>query len=108
MIDLQSVAPWDRALVAASVARTGRLVLVEESPYTGGWGGDIAAHVASESFHDLRSPIVRFTCPDVPVPYPAHLEQRFLPAVDDVRAGITELIETNRRPRPWWEQEGIA
>lgn len=108
VIDLQSVAPWDRALVAASVARTGRLVLVEESPYTGGWGGDIAAHVASESFHDLRSPIVRFTCPDVPVPYPAHLEQRFLPAVDDVRAGITELIETNRRPRPWWEQEGIA
>jgi len=42
------------------------------------------------------------------VPYPAHLEQRFLPSVDDVRAGISELIATSRRPRPWWEREGYA
>lgn len=108
IIDLQTVVPWDKTRVCESVAHTGRLVLVEESPYSGGWGTDVAAHVAGECFHDLKSPIVRFTCPDVPVPYPAHLEQRFLPAADDVRSGITELIDTNRRPRPWWEREGYA
>jgi pyruvate dehydrogenase E1 component beta subunit len=108
VIDLRTLVPWDRDRVCESVARTGRLVLVEESPYSGGWGTEIAAHVAGECFHHLRAPIVRFTCPDVPVPYPAHLEQRFLPSAADVRAGIAELIGTGRRPRPWWEQEGFA
>ena len=107
VIDLRTLVPWDRDRVCDSVTRTGRLVLVEESPYSGGWGTEIAAHVAGECFSDLRAPIVRFTCPDVPVPYPAHLEQRFLPSADDVRLGITELIETSRRPRPWWEREGL-
>jgi pyruvate/2-oxoglutarate/acetoin dehydrogenase E1 component len=108
IIDLRTLVPWDRALVCESVERTGRLVLVEESPYSGGWGTEIAAHVAGECFHALRSPVVRFTCPDVPVPYPAHLERRYLPSADDVRAGIDELIATGRRPRPWWEKEGFA
>jgi len=108
VIDLRTLIPWDRERVLESVERTGRLVLVEESLYSGGWGTEIAAHVGAECFHTLKAPIVRFTCPDVPVPYPAHLEQRFLPSVDDVRAGISELIATSRRPRPWWEREGYA
>lgn len=107
VIDLRTLVPWDRERVCESVARTGRLVVVEESPYSGGWGTEIAAHVAGECFGDLRAPIVRFTAPDVPVPYPAHLEQRFLPSVDEVRWGIGELIKTSRRPRPWWEREGL-
>lgn len=108
VIDLRTLVPWDRTTVCESVERTGRLVIVEESPYSGGWGTDIAAHVAGECFHALRSPIIRLTCPDVPVPYPAHLERRYLPSVEDVRAAISELIRTDRRPRPWWEVEGYA
>ncbi len=108
IIDLRTLVPWDRERVCESVERTGRLVLVEESPYSGGWGTEIAAHVAGECFHSLRAPVIRFTCPDVPVPYPAHLERRYLPDATDVRAGITELISTGRRPRPWWETEGYA
>ena len=107
VIDLRTLVPWDRERVCESVSRTGRLVVVEESPYSGGWGTEIAAHVAGECFGDLRAPIVRFTCPDVPVPYPAHLEKRFLPSVEEVRWGIGELIETSCRPRPWWEREGF-
>ncbi len=105
VIDLRTLVPWDRDLVGESVARTGRLVLVEENPRAGGWGAEIAAHVASDCFDALRAPVVRFTCPDVPVPYPAHLERRYLPSADDVRAGITELLATGQRPRPWWETE---
>ena len=108
VIDLRTLVPWDKTRVCESVSRTGRLVLVEESPYSGGWGTDVAAHIAGECFHQLKAPIVRFTCPDVPVPYPAHLEQRYLPSPHDVRDGITQLIETGRRPRPWWEREGYA
>ena len=108
IIDLRTLVPWDRGLVCESVERTGRLVLVEESPYSGGWGTEIAAHIAGECFHALRAPVVRFTCPDVPVPYPAHLERRYLPSASDVRAGIEELISGGRRPRPWWEKEGYA
>ena len=108
MIDLRTLVPWDRARVCESVERTGRLVLVEESPYAGGWGTDIAAHVGAECFHALKAPIVRFTCPDVPVPFPAHLEQQYLASAADVQAGITELLATGRRPRPWWEREGYA
>jgi acetoin:2,6-dichlorophenolindophenol oxidoreductase subunit beta len=108
IIDLRTLVPWDRARVCESVERTGRLVIVEESPYSGGWGTEVASHVAAECFHALRAPVVRFTCPDVPVPYPAHLERRYLPDAADVRSGITELIRTSRRPRPWWEKEGYA
>ena len=108
VIDLRTLVPWDRSCVCESVERTGRLVLVEESPYAGGWGTDIAAHVAAECFHALKAPIVRFTSPDVPVPFPAHLEQQYLVSVADVQAGITELLATGRRPRPWWEREGYA
>jgi pyruvate/2-oxoglutarate/acetoin dehydrogenase E1 component len=108
VIDLRTLVPWDRSCVCESVERTGRLVLVEESPYAGGWGTDIAAHVAAECFHALKAPIVRFTSPDVPVPFPAHLEQQYLVSVADVQTGITELLATGRRPRPWWEREGYA
>lgn len=108
VIDLRTLVPWDRSRVCESVERTGRLVLIEESPYSGGWGTEIAAHVAGECFHALKAPIVRFTCPDVPVPYPAHLERRYLPNADDVRSGIDELIQHSRRPRPWWEKEGYS
>lgn len=108
LIDLRTLVPWDRACVEASVARTGRLVIVEESPYTGGWGTDIAAHVASHCFEHLRAPVVRLACPDVPVPYPAHLEQVYLPSIQGIAAAITHLVTTGTRPTNWWEREGLA
>jgi acetoin:2,6-dichlorophenolindophenol oxidoreductase subunit beta len=108
IIDLRTLVPWDRTTVLDSVARTGRLVVVEESPYSGGWGTEIASHVGAECFSALRAPIVRFTCPDVPVPYPAHLEKRYLPDAASIRADISELIGTSQRPRPWWEKEGYS
>lgn len=108
VIDLRTLIPWDRGIVERSVARTGRLVIVEESPDSGGFGTDIAAHVAGRCFRSLRAPVVRFTAPDVPVPYPAHLERRYLPDAADVAAGIDHLIATGEAPQPWWITEGVA
>jgi len=108
VIDLQSLIPWDRQTVLDSVRKTGLLVVVEESPATGGWGTEIAAHVAAEAFGELKGPVTRITCPDVPVPFAEDLEGRFLPDPDYVVAQVSELLETGRKPRPWWEKEGLT
>jgi pyruvate dehydrogenase E1 component beta subunit len=108
VIDLQSLIPWDRQAVLESVRKTGRLVTVEESPATAGWGTEIVSHVAAETFGELKAPVTRITCPDVPVPFAEDLERRFLPSAEYVAAQVSELVETNRRPSPWWEQEGLA
>jgi acetoin:2,6-dichlorophenolindophenol oxidoreductase subunit beta len=105
IIDLQTLVPWDKRAVVDSVGRTGRLVVVEEGPWTGGWSNDIAAHVSAELFGALRTPVLRITCPDVPVPHSAELERRYLPSPEYVAEQTTQLIETGRPPSPWWARE---
>lgn len=108
VIDLLTIQPWDRDLVLESVARTGHLVVVEESPWSGGWGADIAAAAAQEAFTDLKAPVVRVTTPDVPVPFAPELEARFLPSADEVVAQVDALLATGQPLRPWWVREGVA
>ncbi|HET9665653.1 MAG TPA: transketolase C-terminal domain-containing protein [Desertimonas sp.] len=105
IIDLQTLVPWDRRAVVESVRRTGRLVVVEEGPWTGGWSNDIAAHISAELFGSLQAPVLRVTCPDVPVPHSAELERRFLPSPEYVAEQTSRLIETSRTPAPWWAGE---
>jgi acetoin:2,6-dichlorophenolindophenol oxidoreductase subunit beta len=105
LIDLQTLVPWDKDTVLTSVRRTGRLVVVEENPLTGGWGTEIASHVGSHVFRYLRAPIMRITCPDVPVPFADELEARFLPTPDYVEQQVTALIKTGELPPHWWEEE---
>jgi pyruvate/2-oxoglutarate/acetoin dehydrogenase E1 component len=104
VIDLQTLVPWDRATVVDSVARTGRLVVVEEAPQAGGWGTEITDHVYGELFGELSAPALRITTPDVPVPYSGALEARFLPSAEYVREQVEELLSTGRRPEPWWKR----
>lgn len=108
VIDLLSLQPWDRDAVFSSVQRTKRLVTVEENPRSGGWGADIVAAVEEELHSDLVAPMVRVTAPDVPVPFAPDLEERFLPAADEVRIQIDGLLENGRSPGPWWVREGVA
>jgi pyruvate dehydrogenase E1 component beta subunit len=103
VIDLRTLVPWDESVVTRSVAKTGRLILVEENPYTGGWGGHIASHVASRMFGKLRAPVHRITAPDIHVPFNIELERRYLPSPDYVAAQVAELLDTGRAPAPWWE-----
>ena len=71
--------------MTASVAKTGRLVTVEENQFTGGWGSDIVSYVASQGYGDLNAPPLRVTAPDVHVPYGTVLEQRYMPGPEYVR-----------------------
>ena len=106
VIDLQTLQPWDTEAVLDSVSRTGRLGVVEECPYSGGWGADIVATVVSEAFGDLSAPPIRMTAPDVHVPFGKELEQRYLPSVEYVTSQVGELLATGESPPHWWERDG--
>lgn len=108
VIDLRTLVPWDRSTVLESVARTGRLVTFEEAPASGGWGEGICAAVNAELFGQLAAPPVRITCPDTPVPYPAHLERLYLPQADEFLTQLKQYVSTDRAPTPWWVREGVS
>jgi pyruvate dehydrogenase E1 component beta subunit len=103
VIDLQTLIPWDKETIVASVRRTGRLITIEESPDSGGWGAGIVAEVVAETFGTLAAPPLRITCPDVPVPYGRALEERYLPSVGYVISQVSHLIKTGKRPDHWWK-----
>ena len=104
VIDLLSVVPWDVETILRSTLRTRRLVIVEENPYTGGWGAHIAAHIGGLTFGDLRAPIHRITSPDVPVPFNIDLERRYIPSSEYVATQVGELLTSGRCPAPWWSK----
>jgi pyruvate dehydrogenase E1 component beta subunit len=104
VIDLRTIMPWDQDLVRASVAKTGRLVTVEENQFTGGWGTGIVSYIASSIFGELVAPPMRITAPDVHVPYGTELEQRYLPSVGYVTSQINSLLKTGVPPKKWWEE----
>jgi pyruvate dehydrogenase E1 component beta subunit len=108
LIDLQTVVPWDRETIRASVAKTGRLIVIEESPESGGWGSEIISEVVRSNFSDLKSTPFRMTTPDVPVPYNGDLEARFVPQVADIAAKIKYALKNSGAPAPWWVEEGVS
>jgi len=104
VIDLGSISPWDVDCVAQSVERTGRLVLVEANPYSGGWGAEVVAEIGSRCHGKLVAPSHRITCPDIPVPYASELEALYVPTVSSVTEQLDELVATGKLPEPWWHQ----
>ncbi len=86
VIDLRTIRPLDTATIIASIARTNRIVTVEEGWPVAGIGSEIAAVVMEQGFDHLDAPLVRVTGKDVPMPYAANLEKLALPQVDDVVA----------------------
>lgn len=93
IIDLRTIAPWDRETVLASVRRTRRCLIVHEDTRTAGFGAEIAAVVAEEAFFSLDAPIRRFAIPDVPVPHNFGLMDAVVPGVDSIAAHMTEILE---------------
>lgn len=84
VIDVRSLVPLDTAAILASVAKTSRLVTVEENPRLCGWGAEIASIVADEAFWDLDGPVVRITTPHVPLPAADSLEDVTIPSVERI------------------------
>jgi pyruvate dehydrogenase E1 component beta subunit len=79
--------------ILAEVAKTGRLVTIEENPRLCGWGAEIASIVADEIFWDLDGPIIRITTPHIPLPSADLLEDNTIPSVERVVREIREKID---------------
>jgi 2-oxoisovalerate dehydrogenase E1 component len=92
LIDLRTIAPWDRAMVLESVNKTGRCLIVHEDTMTAGFGAEIAAVVASDCFWSLDAPVERLTVEDVPMPYHPVLLNAVLPDAEKIAASIRGLL----------------
>jgi 2-oxoisovalerate dehydrogenase E1 component beta subunit len=91
VVDLRSLLPWDRETVAASVARTNKVVIAHEDNKTLGVGAEIAAFLAEELFEDLDGPIVRVAAADTPVPFASSLEEAVIPGTRQLVEAIRDL-----------------
>ncbi len=92
LIDLRTIAPWDRACVLASVRKTGRCLIVHEDNLTAGFGAEIAGTVAQEAFWHLDAPVQRVAPRDVPMPYHEALLAAVLPDADEIAEQIERLL----------------
>ena len=84
VIDLRTIRPLDEETIIKSVAKTNRIVVVEEGWPTCGIGSEMAALMMEKSFDYLDAPLVRVCGEDVPMPYAANLETLALPQVADI------------------------
>ena len=92
VVDVRSLKPLDEEALLASVAKTGRAVVVQEAPRTCGFGAEIAALLAEKAILDLRGPVVRVTGYDVPFPYWS-VEHEYIPTPERVAAAARKLLE---------------
>lgn len=93
VIDLRCLIPLDMTTVLESVARTSRLVTVEENPHQGGWGGTVVSLVVEEGFELLDAPVRRVASANVPLPFADVLENEVIPTVDRVVAAVRSVVD---------------
>jgi pyruvate dehydrogenase E1 component beta subunit len=91
VVDLRCLVPLDMATVLESLRRTSKLVIVEENPYQGGWGGTVASIVADEGFELLDAPVKRIAAECVPLPFADALEDQVIPTVGKVTTAVRAL-----------------
>ena len=92
VIDLRSLRPLDMATVLGSVAKTRRVVIVDEGWKSGSISAEIGMRLVEQAFFELDAPIRRVCSAEVPMPYAAHLEQAALPQPAAVAAAARSLV----------------
>lgn len=92
VIDLRTLLPWDKEMVLESARKTGKILVVHESPHTGGVAGEIAATIMEEAFDHLDAPVMRLCGLDVPpMPFAPAMEAYYMPNADKIAAKAREL-----------------
>jgi pyruvate dehydrogenase E1 component beta subunit len=94
VVDVLTLSPLDEGTILESVARTRRLVVVDEDTPVASMARDIAARVAEKAFDDLDAPVKIVTAPDTPVPFAAVLEAHYVPRPTQVISAVHDLFGT--------------
>jgi pyruvate/2-oxoglutarate/acetoin dehydrogenase E1 component len=97
VVDLRSLRPLDHETVLASVAKTNRVLLVEEGPRVGGWAANLLGIIAAEGLDELDDAWIVST-DDTPAPYSPTLEDAWLPAAGEIAAAVRERLGVAPRP----------
>ena len=93
VIDPRTIVPLDEETILRSVAKTGRLVVVDEDYERCGFSAEVAAVVAEKGFHNLKAPVARVANPNVPLPFNRKLEKHVLPDVDKIIRAIRNVVK---------------
>ncbi len=91
VIDLRTIAPLDWETILASVQSTGRVLIIEEGPRTGGIAGEIAARITEEAFEYLDYPVRRVAGADLPIPSARNLESLCVPSLAAITQAAADL-----------------
>ncbi len=92
VIDLRSLAPWDKQTVFDSVRKTGRAVVAHEHYLTGGFGGEVASSITAECFKSLDAPVLRVASKDTPVGFAKSLEAVILLQKTDIVNALDKVL----------------
>ena len=92
VLDLRVLRPLDDAALLATVARTHRVVVVDEAWRSGSLAAEVCARLMEQAFYELDAPVVRVCSAEVPMPYAQHLEQAALPQVESIVRAVRELV----------------
>lgn len=92
VVDLRTLAPLDKQTILRSARKTGRVAVVHEAVKRGGVGGDIAAMLMEEAYDELDGPVLRIAGRNTPIPYNLNIERACVPSVEDIVAGVLELL----------------
>jgi pyruvate dehydrogenase E1 component beta subunit len=95
VLDVRSLSPVDYDTIGQSVRKTGRVVIVEEGPKTGGVSAEIAASIMERFGDSLMAPVMRVASPDVPVPFAPALENAYRPDVARIADAARRLAKMN-------------
>lgn len=93
VIDVRSLSPIDYDTIGQSIRKTGRVVIVEEGPKTGGVSAEIAAGIMEHCADALQAPVVRVASADVPVPFTPVLENAYRPDPARIVAAVRSLLQ---------------
>lgn len=93
LVDLRTIIPWDEETVLECVRTTGKLLVVHEDNWTGGFAAEVLATIASQAFAYLDAPLERMAVPDVPIPYNIGMMNAIIPSIEQIQTTIQKLLD---------------
>ena len=91
VVDPRTLVPLDKGTILKSVAKTGRVVVTDESQLSCGVASELAAIIAEEGFESLKAPVKRVAIPNVPIPFHASEEEYITPTAEKIIAAVKQI-----------------